>query len=394
MPITNRIAEFHDDMTAWRRDIHANPELGFEEYRTSDLVAGKLGEFGITVHRGLAGTGVVGTLQGRASSDRAIALRADMDALPMPEANQFDYASRVPGKMHGCGHDGHTAMLLGAARYLAETRNFAGTVHFVFQPAEEGGGGGKVMVDQGLFSLFPADEVYGLHNMPGLPFGSFSGRAGPMMAATDRIDIEITGKGGHAAYPHRTIDPVVIGAQLVTALQTIASRTTDPLESVVVSITQFHAGSADNVIAETARLGGTIRTFNPVLRRSVEAQIRALSSGIAAAFGATVEITWRPGYPPTVNHAAQIDKAFGVAQSLVGDSQTLRDTPPMMAGEDFAYMLEAKPGAYLCLGAGPIDNGQALHQVNYDFNDALLPIGASYWAQLVETLLPRDSAGQ
>jgi hippurate hydrolase len=389
MPINNRIAEFHDDMTAWRRDIHAHPELGFEEFRTSDLVAAKLAEFGIEVHRGLAGTGVVGTLRGLAPSDRAIALRADMDALPMPEANQFAHASRHPGKMHACGHDGHTTMLLGAARYLAETRNFAGTVHFVFQPAEEGGGGGEAMIEQGLFDKFPAEEVYGLHNMPGLPAGSFAGRTGPMMAAADRLEIRVRGKGGHAAQPHKTVDPVVIGAQIVTALQSIVSRTADPIGSLVISITMFHAGSAENVIAEEAVLNGTVRSFDPAVRDMAEARIRAVASGIAAALGGSAEVTYRRGYPPTVNHRSQVDKALDVAARVAGAERVDRDPPPVMGAEDFAYMLNARPGAYVFIGAGSGEGGRNLHQVNYDFNDEILPVGASYWAQLVETVLPR-----
>ena len=389
MAVFNRIAEFHDELTAWRRDIHAHPELGFEEQRTSDLVAAKLQEFGIEVHRGLARTGVVGTLRGNAASGRSIALRADMDALPMPEANTFAHASTAPGKMHACGHDGHTVMLLGAARYLAETRNFAGTVHFVFQPAEEGAGGGKVMIEEGLFERFPADEVYGLHNMPGLPAGTFHGRPGPMMAAADRLRIRVQGKGGHAAAPHHTVDPVVIGAQIVTALQTVASRTADPVDSIVVSITIFQAGSADNVIAEEAVLRGTVRTFSAGLRDRAEARIRAIATGIAEALGGSAEVEYVRGYPATVNHAAQVDKALEAAGRVAGAAQVDASVDPVMGAEDFAYMLEAKPGAYMFIGAGPGDNGRFLHQVSYDFNDELLPIGASYWAQLVETVLPR-----
>jgi amidohydrolase len=390
MPINNRIADFHADLTAWRQDLHAHPELGFEEHRTSDIVASKLAEFGIEVHRGLAGTGVVGTLRGNQPGDRAIALRADMDALPMPEANSFEHASKNAGKMHACGHDGHTTMLLGAARYLAETRNFAGTVHFVFQPAEEGGGGGQVMVEQGLFEKFPAEEVYGMHNMPGLPAGSFAGRVGPMMAATDRFDIVVKGRGGHAAQPHKTVDPVVIGSQIVGALQTITSRTADPVESLVVSITEFHAGSAYNVIAEEAVLRGTIRTFDPALRKLAEDSLRTIAAGVAAAMGGSAEITFLPGYPSTRNHASQLDKALSVAAKVVGPDNVIDDVAPTMGGEDFAYMLEAKPGAYIFIGAGAEVEGRKLHQVNYDFNDELLPLGASYWAQLVETVLVRD----
>jgi amidohydrolase len=389
MPITNRIADFHADLTAWRQDLHAHPELGFDEHRTSQIVAEKLAEFGIEVHRGMAGTGVVGTLRGNQPGDRAIALRADMDALPMTEANTFAHVSQNPGRMHACGHDGHTTMLLGAARYLAETRNFAGTVHFVFQPAEEGGGGGEVMVKEGLFEKFPAEEVYGMHNMPGLPLGHFAGRVGPMMAATDRVDIHVRGKGGHAAQPHKSVDPVVIGAQIVGALQSITSRTADPIESLVISITEFHAGSAYNVIADEAVLRGTIRSFDPALRTLAEQSIRSIATGIASAMGGSADITYYKGYPATRNHAAQLGKALGVAAKMVGAAKVIDDVPPTMGGEDFAYMLEAKPGAYIFLGAGSEVAGQNLHQVNYDFNDELLPLGASYWAQLVETVLTK-----
>ncbi|MGB8839722.1 MAG: M20 aminoacylase family protein [Aliidongia sp.] len=389
MPITNRIADFHADLTAWRQDLHSWPELGFEEHRTSDIVATKLKEFGIEVHRGLAGTGVVGTLRGNQPGERAIALRADMDALPMPEANDFAHASKNPGKMHACGHDGHTTMLLGAARYLAETRNFAGTVHFVFQPAEEGGGGGEVMVKEGLFDKFPAEEVYGMHNMPGFAVGSFAGRVGPMMAATDRFDIVVKGRGGHAAQPHKTVDPVVLGAQIVGALQTITSRTADPIKSLVVSVTEFHAGSAYNVIAEEAVLRGTVRSFDPALRVLANARVREIATGIAAALGGSAEVTYLPGYPATVNHPEQLTKALSVAAQVAGAGNVIDDVPPTMGGEDFAYMLQAKPGAYIFIGIGEEVEGKKLHQVNYDFNDEILPVGASYWAQLVETVLAR-----
>jgi len=389
MPINNRIADFHADLTAWRRDLHANPEIAFEEHRTAAVVAAKLEEFGIAVHRGLAGTGVVGTLKGNLPGDRAIALRADMDALPMPEANSFEHASKNAGAMHACGHDGHTVMLLGAARYLAETRNFAGTVHFVFQPAEEGGGGGRIMVEQGLFEQFPAEEVYGMHNWPGLPAGQFAGRVGPVMAGTDQFEITIEGRGGHAAQPNKTVDPVVVGAQIVGALQTIASRNADPIKSVVVSVTQFHAGSAFNVIPQTAWLCGTIRTFDADLRRQAQQRLKEIAEGIALAMGGSAAVNFRFGYPATVNHAAQTEKALEIAERVAGAGNVDHDVQPSMGGEDFAYMLLEKPGAYIFIGNGPEVEGQKLHQVNYDFNDEILPVGASYWAQLVETVLPR-----
>ncbi|MDB5362034.1 MAG: peptidase [Rhodospirillales bacterium] len=389
MPINNRIADFHADLTAWRRDLHANPEIGFEEHRTAAVVAAKLEEFGIEVHRGLAGTGVVGTLRGNQPGDRSIALRADMDALPMPEANNFEHASKTPGKMHACGHDGHTVMLLGAARYLAETRNFAGTVHFVFQPAEEGGGGGRVMVEEGLFDKFPAEEVYGMHNWPGLPVGQFAGRVGPLMAATDQFEIAIEGRGGHAAQPNKTIDPVVVGSQIVGALQTIASRNADPIKSVVVSVTQFHAGSAFNVIPQSAWLCGTIRTFDADLRKQAQQRLQEIAEGIALAMGGSAKVDFRFGYPATVNHAAQTEKALAVAERVAGAGNVEHNVAPSMGGEDFAYMLLEKPGAYIFIGNGPEVEGQKLHQVNYDFNDEILPVGASYWAQLVEEVLTK-----
>ena len=389
MPINNRIADFHADLTAWRRDLHANPEIAFEEHRTAAVVAAKLEEFGIEVHRGLAGTGVVGTLKGNQPGDRSIALRADMDALPMPEANGFEHASKAPGKMHACGHDGHTVMLLGAARYLAETRNFAGTVHFVFQPAEEGGGGGRIMVEQGLFDKFPAEEVYGMHNWPGLPAGQFASRVGPMMAATDQFEITIEGRGGHAAQPNKTVDPVVVGSQIVGALQTIASRNADPIKSVVVSVTQFHAGSAFNVIPQSAWLCGTIRTFDAELRKQTQRRLKEIAEGIALAMGGSAKVDFRFGYPATVNHAAQTEKALAIAERVAGVGNVAYDTEPSMGGEDFAYMLLEKPGAYIFIGNGPEVEGQKLHQVNYDFNDEILPVGASYWAQLVEEVLAR-----
>ncbi|HEV2673626.1 MAG TPA: M20 aminoacylase family protein [Aliidongia sp.] len=389
MPINNRIADFHADLTAWRRDIHAHPEIAFEEHRTAALVAAKLEEFGIEVHRGLAGTGVVGTLRGNQPGERTIALRADMDALPMPEANDFEHASTAPGKMHACGHDGHTVMLLGAARYLAETRNFAGTVHFVFQPAEEGGGGGRVMVEEGLFDKFPTEEVYGMHNWPGLPAGQFAGRVGPVMAATDQFEITIEGRGGHAAQPHKTVDPVVVGSQVVGALQTIASRNADPIKSVVVSVTQFHAGSAFNVIPQSAWLCGTIRTFDAGIRTQARERIKEIAEGVALAFGGSATVNFRFGYPATVNHPDQTEKALAIAERVAGAGNVDREIDPSMGGEDFAYMLLERPGAYIFIGNGPEVEGQKLHQVNYDFNDEILPVGASYWAQLVEDVLAR-----
>jgi amidohydrolase len=385
MPIHNRIADFHADMTAWRQDLHRHPELGFEEHRTSDIVATKLSEWGIEVHRGVAGTGVVGVLRGNATSPRRIGIRADMDALAMDEHNGFAHRSVVSGKMHACGHDGHTTMLLGAARYLAETRRFAGTVTFIFQPAEEGGGGGRVMVEEGLFQRFPCDSVYAAHNDPLLPLGTFSVTPGTVQAAADRLRITLHGRGGHAARPHLCIDPVLIGAQIVVALQSIVARRINPLESGVVSITQFHAGSASNVIPETAVLQGTVRTLTPAVQDEMERLIAEIVHGTAATHGGTAEIVYERGYPPTVNTVPEATRAAEVADALLGTGKVLRERPPSMGGEDFSYMLLQRPGCYVKMGQASPEHGQiSLHHPRYDFNDALLPIGASFFAALVE----------
>jgi hippurate hydrolase len=386
MPIINRIAAFHDEMTAWRRDLHAHPEIAFQEHRTADYVAGKLAQFGIPIDRGLAGTGVVGTI--KRGEGPVIGLRADMDALPVHEANGFGHKSQHQGMMHACGHDGHTTMLLGAARYLAEAGRFKGTVHLIFQPAEEGEGGGRKMIEEGLFKKFPVQEVYGMHNWPGTPVGSFAVRAGPMMAATDKFEIVVTGKGGHAAMPHTVIDPVVAAANIVTALQQIASRNTHPVDSAVVSVTQIHAGEAWNVVPEQVLLRGTGRAFKPAVRDMVERRIGEIASGIAAAHGATTTYMYMRGYPPTVNHERETEIAARAAASVVGDANVDRNPMPTMGGEDFAYMLEQKPGSYIFIGNGPSDGGRLLHSPHYDFNDEILPIGASYWATLVEQVLP------
>jgi hippurate hydrolase len=390
MPIINRIAEFQDDMTAWRRDLHAHPETAFEERRTGAFVAQKLKEFGFdAVHEGLAGTGVVGTLRGRRPGSRAIGLRADMDALPILEQNDFAHRSAHDGKMHACGHDGHTTMLLGAARYLAETRNFAGTVHLIFQPAEENEGGGRVMVEQGLFEKFPVEAVYGMHNMPGLAVGSFAVKPGPMMAAFDIFEITVAGRGAHAALPHQGIDPVVVAAEIVGALQTIASRTTDPLESAVVSVTQIHGGDAWNVIPERVVLRGTARAFRPEVQDAIEAGIRRLAGGIAEAHGASAAVHYERRYPPTINSAAEAEQAARVAAEVAGDARVERAPIPMMGAEDFAFMLQKKPGAYVWLGNGDGAGGCMLHNPRYDFNDAILSVGASYWVRLAETVLAK-----
>ncbi|GLR81130.1 amidohydrolase [Azospirillum oryzae] len=393
MPINNRIAAFQDDMTAWRRDIHAHPELGFEEERTSDIVAAKLAEFGITVHRGLGGTGVVGTLEGLGTgSGRTIGLRADMDALPMPEANEFDHASRHAGKMHACGHDGHTTMLLGAARYLAETRNFDGTVHFIFQPAEEGLGGAKRMIDDGLFRQFDCEQVYGLHNWPELPAGQIAVHPGPVMAAANQFEIHVTGHGAHAAMPHRGIDPVLVSAHIITAAQSLVSRGTNPADSAVVSITVVEAGTAANVIPDSARMLGTMRTFTEENHRRIQEQFARLVSSIAEGLGAKAELRFRPGYPATVNSEPEARIAAAAAAKVVGEENVVWAPDPTMAAEDFGYMLKERPGAYIWLGHGGHRGPSCrLHNPHYDFNDAILTTGASYWASLVETILPRSA---
>ncbi len=385
MPILNRIADFHTDLTAWRRDIHAHPETAFEEKRTSDIVAMRLQEFGIEIHRGLAGTGVVGTLKGSRTGDRAIAIRADMDALDVAEKNGFHHHSTHPGKMHACGHDGHTTMLLGAARYLAETRNFAGTVHFIFQPAEENEAGGKVMVEQGLFEKFPVEAVYGMHNWPGMPVGQFVVRPGPLLAAFDIFEIVVEGKGAHGAMPHTGIDPVVTAAQITLALQTIRSRSTHPLDGAVVSVTQVHGGDTWNVIPDEVVLRGTTRSFKPEVQDTIEDGIRRIAEGVAAAQGATVRVRYERRYPPTVNTEKETEIAAAAAAEVAGPGNVIRDFTPSMGAEDFAFMLQARPGCYVLIGNG--EQSAGLHNPHYDFNDEVLTTGASYWARLVERVL-------
>ncbi|MBB6250559.1 M20 aminoacylase family protein [Nitrospirillum iridis] len=390
MAIQNRIADFHADMTAWRHHIHETPEVAFEETQTADFVAGKLTEFGIAVHRGLAGTGVVGVLQGEGkATGKSIGLRADMDALPMQEENTFAHASKIAGKMHACGHDGHTTMLLGAARYLAETRNFSGTVNFIFQPAEEGAGGGKRMVEEGLFDQFPCDMVFGMHNWPELPPGQMGVRPGPVMAGADRFEITIQGRGGHAALPHLSVDPVVVASQLVLAVQTLVSRNISPVECGVVSITRIHAGTAYNIIPNEVKLAGTVRALTAEIRQQLEDGLRHLVKTLPPAFGATGGLIYHLGYPPTINHDAPSVIAAEVAAKVVGAANIRDNLGPSMGAEDFSYMLNARPGSYVWLGQGGSALGCALHNPRYDFNDDVLPVGASYWATLVETVLPR-----
>jgi len=387
MPINNRIAEFTPEMTEWRRHIHQHPETAFEEHKTSDYVALRLHEFGIDVHRGLAGTGVVGTLKGDRGDGPAIGLRADMDALDIEEANDVDYKSQNPGKMHACGHDGHTTMLLGAAKYLAETKNFAGTVHFIFQPAEENEGGGRVMIEDGLFEKFPVESVYGMHNMPGIPVGEFAIRPGPIMASFDIFEITLKGIGTHAALPNLGRDAIVAGSHLISALQTIASRTVSPFDAAVVSVTQMHSGDTWNVIPEEAVIRGTTRAFKEEVQDHMEAEIRRIANGVAKTFDVKADVHYERRYPPTINDAAETDVTAAVARKIAGDERVFLDKDPMMGAEDFAFMLNEKPGAYMWIGNGPREGGCMLHNPNYDFNDDILPLGASYWAELVETRL-------
>lgn len=387
MPIINRFADLAEEITEWRRDIHAHPELLYDTHRTSELVADKLKAFGVDeVATGIGRTGVVGVIKGRSNgSGKVIGLRADMDALPLDEITGKPYASTVPGKMHACGHDGHTAMLLGAAKYLAETRNFDGTVVVIFQPAEEGGAGAKAMVDDGLMDRFGIQEVYGMHNMPGEPLGSFHIRPGAMMAAADRIQIDIEGVGGHAAKPHEVVDTLLVGAHIIQAVQSIASRNVDPLKSVVVSITAFNGGFTDNVIPQTARLRGTVRTLDPEIRDLAERRLKEIVPTIAAAFGAKAEINYKRDYPITINHAEQTEFAVGIARKIAGDDNVVTNVAPTMGGEDFSFMLLERPGAFIFVGNGDSAN---LHHPAYDFNDELIPVGCSYWVKLVETAMP------
>jgi amidohydrolase len=387
MPIINRVADLADEVTAWRRDFHENPELLFDVHRTAGIVADKLKSFGCDeVVTGLGRTGVVGVIKGRTNtSGKVIGLRADMDALPIEEATDVPHKSKVPGKMHACGHDGHTAMLLGAAKYLAETRNFDGTAVVIFQPAEEGGGGGNEMLKDGLMERFGVQEVYGMHNMPGIPVGQFAIRPGPMMASADRFTITIEGKGGHAAMPHNCIDPVVVAAHVITALQTITSRNADPLDSAVVSVCTVRAGDAFNVIPQTAMLLGTVRTLSPEVRDLVETRMRAIVENICAAFGAKAEVEYDRGYPVTMNDPDKTEFMAAVARAVGGENAVDTTVPPLMGAEDFSYMLEQRPGAYIFIGNG---DTAGVHHPAYDFNDEASPYGVSLWAKIVENGMP------
>ena len=387
MPIVNRIADLHGEITAWRHDLHAHPELLYDVQRTAASVAEKLKAFGCDeVVPGLGRTGVVGVIHGRkGKSDKVIGLRADMDALPIEEATDLPYKSTVPGKMHACGHDGHTAMLLGAARYLAETRNFAGTAVVIFQPAEEGGAGGKAMLDDGMMERFGINEVYGMHNYPGMPLGQFGLRAGPLMAAADHLSIDIEGVGGHAARPQFSVDTVLVGAQIINNIQSVVSRNVDPLEAAVVSICLFQAGNTDNVIPQTAKLRGTARSLTPAVQDLLEKRLREVVEGTAKLHGAKAKFSYRRGYPVLKNHAAQTEFAASVAAGIAGKDKVNTALAPVMGAEDFSFMLNARPGAFIFVGNG---DSAGLHHPAYNFNDDVIPIGTSYWVKLVETALP------
>jgi hippurate hydrolase len=386
----DRIRGYHAELREIRRDIHAHPELAFQESRTSALVVESLKKWGVETHAGLAKTGVVGVIKGKGNGGRSIGLRADMDCLPMHESNNFSYKSKNEGRMHACGHDGHTTMLLGAARYLAETRNFAGTAYLIFQPAEEGGGGGQVMIKEGLFRKFPADEIYALHNYPGIAPGKIAVRPGPMMAATDELKISIRGTGGHGAFPHLAVDPVVAAAHVITALQTVASRNVEPVDAVVVSVCSMATSQigAFNVIPDAVQLVGTVRSFRAQTRDLAEKRVREIATKIADALGAKAEIEYTRGYPATVNSEREATFAQRVGERIFGKANVITDYDPVMGGEDFSYMLLERPGAYVFLGQGGGPHNCFLHNPNYDFNDEVIPLGAGYLAALVEDALP------
>lgn len=385
MNIIPEIAANRDKLIALRRDIHAHPELAYEEERTANLVAECLTEWGLEVHRGLATTGVVGTLS--TGDGPAIGLRADMDALPLQETNVFSHRSRYDGKMHACGHDGHTAMLLGAARFLAESEEFAGTIRFIFQPAEEAAGGAKVMMDDGLFKLFPVEAVFGMHNWPGLDVGRFAMRSGAMMASLDCFDIVIEGRGAHGALPHQGVDPVHAAAQVVTALQSIVSRNIDPLHAVVISVTRIHGGDAYNIIPDQVSLGGGIRCFDREVRELLKVRIAEVVEGVCTGLGARGAVDFVSGYPAVVNHPAAVGLAADVAAAIVGTENVDAESPPVLGSEDFAYMLEEKPGCYILIGNGAGEGTCMIHNPGYDFNDDVVTLGATYWVKLAQAFL-------
>ena len=387
MPILNSINQMLDEMKSWRQDLHKIPEIGLEEYETSKYIKNKLKEFNINFKEGYSNTGLVAWVKGnKGNSNKSIGLRADFDALPMPEKNNFDHKSTKDGMMHACGHDGHTSMLLGAAKYISENNDFDGTVYFIFQPGEEGFAGGKKMIEDGLFDDFSIDEVYALHNWPDLPLGSFGVNSGPMMAAVDEFDIIVKGKGGHAAFPQLVIDPIIVASQIVTAIQTIISRSTDPVDKALISITKIHGGTAYNVIDDEVKLSGTIRTFKPETRSFIEKRIEEIANGIAKAHGAgaNIEFDLINKYPPTINSKKESEFAAKIAKQMVGEENVNTDIDPSMGGEDFSYLLNKKPGSYLYIGQGDENHKAHLHTTKYDFNDNLLPIGVNYWVNLVK----------
>ena len=386
MEIIKELEELQPEMQSWRRDFHAHPEIAFEEHRTAQIVAEKLESFGIEVETGLAGTGVVGTLK-KGTGNRSIGLRADLDALLINEANDFEYKSKTPGKMHACGHDGHTTMLLGAAKYLAEKGDFDGTITFIFQPAEENEGGGKVMIDDGLFDKYPVESVFGMHNIPGMPVGTFAMKSGPIMASFDIFNLKIIGKGGHAAMPHTAIDPIIIGTKIVDAYQSIVSRYIDPQEPVVLSVTQFHGGDAYNIIPNEIEIKGTVRCFSSKVQESIEIQMEQITSSICSAYGANYELGYERRYPATINTAEEVTISEKVAKNISGDEMVHTSPTPSMGSEDFAFMLQERPGSYIWIGNGDGEGSCMLHNPGYDFNDEILPIGATYWVNMAEEIL-------
>lgn len=387
MKTIGEIESFGDELQRWRRDLHAHPELAYEETRTSDFVADCLERWGLDVTRGLAKTGVVGTLS--RGQGAAVGLRADMDALPIDEANEFDYRSLEQGKMHACGHDGHTVMLLGAARYLAAAADFSGTIHFIFQPAEEAAGGAKAMLDDGLFDRFPVDAVFGMHNLPGLPVGEFAMRSGPMMASLDCFDVCIEGTGTHGAMPHHGIDPIAVSAAVIQAAQTIVSRNVDPLSPAVISVTKIRAGHAHNIIPERAELGGGIRCFDPELRSFLKGRLVEVVAGVCEALSARGRVEFVFENPAVINEPAGTQLAAEVAAQIVGAGCVNTSAEPILGSEDFSFMLEQRPGCYVFIGNGDVEGSCMIHNRAYDFNDAILTLGASYWARLAQTYLQR-----
>ena len=386
MKIIKELEDLQGEMQEWRRDIHAHPEIAFEEHRTAQIVADKLESFGIEVETGIAGTGVVGTLR-KGMGNRSIGLRADLDALLINETNDFEYKSKNPGQMHACGHDGHTTMLLGAAKYLSEQGNFDGTVNFIFQPAEENEGGGRAMIEDGLFDKYPVESVYGMHNIPGMPVGSFAIKPGPIMAAFDIFNLKVIGRGGHAAMPQTTVDPIIVGTKIIDAFQAIISRSIDPQEPSVLSVTQFHGGDAYNVIPNQVEIKGCTRCFSPKVQKKLEDEMRQISESICKAYGADCEFHYEHRYPATINSEEEANLAGQVAQEIAGEEKVNLSPKPGMGSEDFAYMLQEKPGSYIWIGNGDGEGSCMIHNPGYDFNDEILPIGATYWVKMAEEIL-------